>query len=104
MQRWLPCVTDTKDYNVDVGISDGAVKPNTIGQASETEAGATNPLSVKSKLEHPLVITPEHQGDYVQFTLGGLSWKSSDKACDTSKWDPSEPFCGGGRDPQIIVA
>ena len=42
-------------------------------------------------VEGELEITPEKQNDYVQFTLGGQSWKSSDKgSCGVGGWDPRE--------------
>ena len=44
-----------------------------------------------------MVITPESENDYVQFTIGTQSWSSSDKAiCTVGGWDPrnSNPAVG----------
>lgn len=44
-------------------------------------------------VEGELEITPEQHNDYVQFTLGGQSWKSSDEgSCSVGGWDPRENF------------
>ncbi|KAL9100974.1 MAG: hypothetical protein Q9163_003716 [Psora crenata] len=58
-----------------------------------------NPYSFKSKLKDPLVITGEHQSDYVQFTIGSLSWQSKSPnggaSCSVGGWDPRDgPICG----------
>ena len=52
-----------------------------------------------SKLPHPLVVTGEHENDYVQFTYGGLSWQSKTANggahCNVGGWDPRDgPICG----------
>ena len=52
-----------------------------------------------SKLPNSLVITGEHENDYVQFTYGGLSWKSKTPNggahCNNGGWDPwGGPICG----------
>ena len=93
------CAGDKHNLATEVTIWD--VRGNQIGYQSIKEAGAEDPLSVNSKLEDPLIVTPEHKGDYVQFTLGteqfdsrqedqtALSW------CKTGGWDPKEgPACG----------
>ena len=54
--------------------------------------------SFDSKLPHPLVITGEHENDYVQFTYGGLSWQSKTPngggSCTVGGWDPRDgPIC-----------
>lgn len=100
------CGGDAHDLSTELTIWD--VGGNQIGYQSNKEAGAEDPLSVKSKLEAPLVVTPEHRGNYVQFSLGtenfdsrqadqtALSW------CSTGGWDPR----GGavcGRVQQISV-
>lgn len=57
-----------------------------------------NSYSFSSKLPQPLVITGEHENDYVQFTYGGLSWQSKTPngggSCDVGGWDPRDgPIC-----------
>ena len=101
------CAGDKHNLATEVTIWD--VGGNQIGYQSITEAGAIDPLSVNSKLEDPLIVTPEHKGDYVQFSLGteqfdsrqqdqtALSW------CSTGGWDPREgPACG--RIQQVSVS
>lgn len=58
-----------------------------------------NSYSFTSKLKDPLVITGEHENDYVQFTIGGLSWQSKSPnggaSCSVGGWDPRDgPVCG----------
>lgn len=58
-----------------------------------------NSYSFDSKLPHPLVITGEHENDYVQFTYGSLSWQSKTPngggSCTVGGWDPRDgPVCG----------
>ena len=58
-----------------------------------------NSYSFTSKLPHPLVITGEHENDYVQFTYGSLSWQSKTPngggTCTVGGWDPRDgPVCG----------
>ena len=61
-----------------------------IGHHDEVAAGAGRSLSLDSKLADPMVITPENQGDYIQFTLGAQSWASSDAGmCTVGSWDPA---------------
>ncbi|KAI9784926.1 MAG: hypothetical protein M1816_000562 [Peltula sp. TS41687] len=100
VNQFEDCGDDTKNLSVEVFMWD--VAGNQIGYEARTEAGATNPLSMKSKLESPLVITPEHRGDYIQFTLGTENWTSRDNNqdalvyCNTGGWDPREgPSCSG---------
>ena len=57
-----------------------------------------NSYSFESKLPHPLVITGEHENDYVQFTYGDLSWQSKTPngggSCTVGGWDPRDgPIC-----------
>ena len=57
-----------------------------------------NSYSFTSKLKDPLVITGEHENDYVQFTIGALSWQSKSPngggSCTVGGWDPRDgPVC-----------
>ena len=67
---------------------------NQIGFVAKTKAGAGNSLRLNSKLEDPLVITPEERNDYIQFTLGAQAWPSSqDKGmpkCTVGGWDGTD--------------
>lgn len=93
------CMGDAHNLDTEVTIWD--VGGNQIGHQSSTEAGATDPLSVKSRLEALLVVVPEHQHDYIQFTLGTENFDSTQQDqtalswCSTGGWDPKEgPACG----------
>lgn len=99
VNEFQDCASDAHNLLTEVTIWD--VGGNQIGYQDVKEAGASDPLSVNSKLEAPLVVTPEHKGNYVQFSLGteqfdtrqadqtALSW------CSTGGWDPKEgPACG----------
>lgn len=88
------CEPETRDLSAEVTIWD--VGGNQIGYQSRTEAGATKPLSVNSKLEAPLIVIPQHQNDYVQFSLGSENFNSKQKDksalswCSTGGWDPRD--------------
>ncbi|KAI4197889.1 MAG: hypothetical protein LQ350_005648 [Teloschistes chrysophthalmus] len=104
VSEYEKCGPDTSDLSTEVTIYD--VGGNKIGFQSVKVAGATDPLPVKSKLEDLLIVTPEHRGNYIQFTLGTENFNSrqSDQMalawCNTGGWDPREgPSCGG-RIPQ----
>jgi hypothetical protein len=71
-------------YSVSVEIFDAG--RTLIGKHERVDAGdpgsdrkeTAGPLSVPSKLESVLVVTPEKQNNgYVQFKLGDLSWPSN---------------------------
>lgn len=58
-----------------------------------------NPYSFLPTLSLPIVITGEHEGDYIQFTQGDLSWTSRTTTgvanCTNGGWDPRDgPVCG----------
>ncbi|KAI9830702.1 MAG: hypothetical protein M1826_004531 [Phylliscum demangeonii] len=93
------CGSATEDLSVEATVFDGA--GNQIGYVRQTKAGATNPLSINSKLEDGLVIIPEHQGDYIQFYLGTQHWRSTDTDkdaavyCNLGGWDPAQGLACG---------
>lgn len=77
-------------YGCEVRIFDNAGSSHTIGWQVHTDCSTDAPLSVNSKLENPMVVTPEAKGDYVQFTVGSVSFKSTDSSCSTGDWDGSD--------------
>lgn len=98
------------EHNLAAEVTIGDVGGNQIGFQKSTEAGALKPLSVNSKLEAPLVVTPEHRGDYVQFALGTENFDSTQADqtalswCSTGGWDPKEgPGCGRMSMPSVSV-
>ena len=99
------CATDDKNLYGHVKLVDN--KKDVIGE-TESELGLpmndNEPYRFGSKLKHELVITGEHQNDYVQFNINGLDWKSTEPkngaSCDVGGWDPREgPTCLSGRVP-----
>lgn len=57
----------------------------------------SNPLSFQSKLEDLLICTPEHQNDYIQFSLRGQAWPSNGDfgngdipSCSVGAWDGAD--------------
>lgn len=74
-------------YGCEVRILDN--NQQTIGWQVHTDCSTAQSLSVNSKLEDPIVITPEAQGDYVQFTAGRDGWPSSQQG-------PQTPSCRVG--------
>jgi hypothetical protein len=56
-----------------------------------------DPFSMDRLLPYPLVVTGEHEGDYIQFSYDGLAWKSTDSNgagnCKQGGWDSSYSSC-----------
>lgn len=87
------CAGNSDNLLVEITMWDNAGKQ--IGYVKPTEAGATTPLSMTSKLENSLVVIPEHQSDYIAFSLGAQAWPSSQDQktnpqtyCNVGGWDP----------------
>lgn len=98
------CGPNSKNLFAIIHLKDGSgndiggtsVDPNTNPIGDGINAGSS--LSFSSKLPNPLVVTGEHQNDYIQFTYGGLSWQSKmpngGAYCNNGGWDPrSGPIC-----------
>ncbi|KAH7063582.1 SGNH hydrolase-type esterase domain-containing protein [Macrophomina phaseolina] len=76
VQEWWGCPSydDENNLSIAADIWDNDVN---IGSVKHTSAGATAPLSLASKFEQFMVITPEWaDGGYVQFALGSLSFNT----------------------------
>ena len=99
------CDTVSKNLYAIINLKDG--KGNDIGDTNVDPS--TDPIgdginvgasySFTSKLPNPLVVTGEHENDYVQFTYGGLNWQSKTPSggayCNVGGWDPKDgPVCG----------
>ena len=99
------CESVGKNLYAIINLKDGA--QNDIGDTSVSIS--TSPIGdgindgssyvFNSKLPNPLVVTGEHENDYVQFTYGGLSWQSRTPngggRCNVGGWDPRDgPICG----------
>ena len=61
-----------------------------------------DPCTMNCQLRNPVTITGEHEGDYVQFTYGSISWRSTDNQqgtvgwCSVGDWDNSQQHCPDG--------
>ncbi len=86
-------------YGCEIRILDD--NKTTIGWQPHTQCSTAKPLTVNSKLESGMVITPESAGDYIQFTVGSQSWASTKGGtdlpnCSVGKWDGSD-------DPRVSI-
>ena len=80
-----PSTPDNR-YDVSVGVTDGARA--SADSALGIITGDKNPLTLKGTLPKSLTITPEIQGNYVQFKYDTLVWTSNDKGnlgCHTNE-------------------
>ena len=102
VKEYETCLDEARNLYAVVTMWDNA--GTQIGKTDQSSPGvsinANNDYPFYSSLSDALVITGEHDGDYVQFSLGAMSWKSSDSSgspyCSTGGWDPSQgPQCGG---------
>ncbi|KAF2421195.1 hypothetical protein EJ08DRAFT_653521 [Tothia fuscella] len=102
------CLKTSVNLAVQVEMKDS--KGTVLANIANTRAGDSTPLKISSSLKDQLVITPEHTGDYIQFTLGSLSWKSGDKDdkaavyCKVGGWDPKTPACRRGFTDDTVTA
>lgn len=91
------CDSDSRNLFALIRLVDD--KKNEIGAitANDTDPlgvpiNAKDPYSFTSKLPMPIVVTGEHRGDYIQFTYGGTSWRSTTTmgpaTCSNGGWDP----------------
>ncbi|CAD6593247.1 MAG: hypothetical protein ASARMPRED_007178 [Alectoria sarmentosa] len=67
-----------------------------------------NPYAFISVLPNALIITGEHENDYVQFSYGSLSWQSKTPngsgSCTVGGWDPRDgPVCRSRAGQQFAV-
>lgn len=81
-----------KRYEVEVRLLGG--DKNEIGFQPRTKAGDAQPLGMTSGLPYVLVVTPESQGDYIQFAYGGEFWRNDGEfgefdvpKCSSGDWD-----------------
>jgi len=85
---------DEHRYDLEIRMFSTQGDQDTIGYHPPMNAGPERPLVVDNKSPDPLVATPEAVDDYVQFTIGKISWKSSDSSknanCKVGGWDGSE--------------
>ncbi|KAM0796822.1 hypothetical protein BDR22DRAFT_505206 [Usnea florida] len=99
------CSDDSSNLFAVVNLKDGA--GNDIGDTKVDPA--TDPIGIginsgasysfDSKLPKPIIITGEHENDYVQFVYGDLSWQSKTPngggRCNNGGWNPRDgPICG----------
>lgn len=107
MTYWRPSFypDNVNPYEIEIRILDASQPTKkTIGWQPHTPATDKPPFSVNSRLEDPLVITPEEHDDYVRFTIGKQTWATNDNFADGSvphctigDWDCSDPLCVSNR-------
>ena len=106
LDEWQSCADDSNNLFAVITMYDNAKKQigqTTVGAAASPPGdpiNANKPLNFKSELPYPLVVTGEHQKDYVQFNYDGLRFTSRDTAgkatCNNGGWDPRDgPICVG---------
>ena len=99
------CEPNTANLYAIINLKDNA--GNDIGDTSVNSA--TDPVGdaidvgssytfTSNKLPHALVVTGEHENDYIQFVYRGLSWQSKTPNggayCNIGGWDPRDgPVC-----------
>lgn len=116
VDEYEPCGLESSDLYANVSMENG--NGDTIG---ETVINSTYPwgmpinvndsYSFQPTLLPAIMITGEHEGDYVQFTQGDLSWTSRTTTgvaiCTNGGWDPRDgPVCGlkyGDTDAVCII-
>ena len=104
LDEWENCLPEDNDLFANITMYDNAKK--IIGQTDTSQGGDSlgdpvnikDPYSFVSKLADPMVVVGEHENDYIQFTIGTLSWKSTDKtgaaSCTVGGWNPRDgPSC-----------
>lgn len=98
------CEKDSLNLFAVINLKDGAgndIGDTSVNPATDPIGNGINdgtPYSFTSKLPNPLVVTGEHEHDYIQFTYGGLSWQSKTPnggaSCNNGGWDPRDgPIC-----------
>lgn len=83
-------------YIVSVVVIDA--QGNGADSVTGTVAGDKNPLVLQGKLPKSLRVTPEIQGDYVQFEYDTQQWKTTtmggSPGCHATEWVPDVAFPG----------
>jgi hypothetical protein len=95
INEFWDCLDNEDNLSVEVTMWD--VTGAQVGYLPRTQAGASAPAKMGSKLEDPLVITAEWaKGGYIQFQLGPLGFNTNDDK------DAKKPtHCNwGGYDPR----
>lgn len=101
VDEYQDCQDDSENLFAVITMYDNA--KTVIGTTSVAEdslgASISTAYSFTSKLANPMVIIGEHENDYIQFTIGALSFTSrtttGSATCTNGGWDPNEgPICG----------
>ena len=101
VDEYQNCLDDSKNLFANITIFDN--DKNVIGQTPLNAVpgvpiNAATPYSMDSKLADPLVVVGEHEGDYIQFTLGNQQWTSRTTTApyfaSNGGWNPRDgPEC-----------
>ena len=115
LDEWQDCADDSSNLFASITMYDN--NKATIGQTNINEAtsplgdpiNVSDPLQFNSTLPYPLIVTGEHENDYVQFNYNGLSFTSRDTSgqakCTLGGWNPRDgPVCTGRAGNQNAVS
>ncbi|KAL8747806.1 MAG: hypothetical protein Q9190_000350 [Brigantiaea leucoxantha] len=105
LDEWQSCADDSQNLFARITMYDDAKKQIGKTTIDPTKNLLGDPINVgdslnfQSELPYPLVVTGEHENDYVQFNYNRLQFKSTDKTgpamCTVGGWDPRDgPVCG----------
>ena len=102
VDEYQDCATNSANLFATITMLDNA--KTVIGTTTVTGGAVgvsiNTAYSFISKLSSPMVVTGEHENDYIQFTIGTLSFTSRTTTgsanCSNGGWDPRNgPQCGG---------
>ena len=104
VDEYQDCEDDSKNLFANITMYDN--NKQVIGQTSidpnknplGDPINTSDPYSFASKLAQPMIVTGEHENDYIQFTIGSLSFTSrttsGSATCSNGGWDPRDgPIC-----------
>ena len=102
VDEYQNCADDSKNLFAVITMYDNAktVIGTTSSPAGSLGVSISTAYSFISTLASPMVVTGEHENDYIQFTIGALSFTSrtttGSATCSNGGWDPRNgPQCGG---------
>ena len=104
VDEYEDCEDDSKNLFANITMYDN--NKQVIGQTSidpnknplGDPINTSDPYSFASKLAQPMIVTGEHENDYIQFVIGSLSFSSrttsGSATCSNGGWNPRDgPEC-----------
>lgn len=111
VDEYQDCESDATNLYATITMYDNA--KNVIGTTTVPDGAIgvsiSTPYSLISKLANPMVVIGEHENDYMQFTIGSLSFTSrtttGPATCSNGGWDPKDgPVCRSRAGDQNAVS